>query len=80
VNCQVVICSPQNLKVFLGSSVYEDLERGFDDDEEKFLEDIDRLNDMLKKSFEELWTDIPMKRHQAILGYVLSWICFQQKI
>jgi len=68
VNCQVVICSPQNLKVFLGSSVYEDLERGFDDDEEKFLEDIDRLNDMLKKSFEELWTDIPYEAPPGYLG------------
>jgi hypothetical protein len=32
VNCQVVICSPQNLRDFLGSSVYEDLERCFDED------------------------------------------------
>jgi len=36
VNCQVVICSPENLEHFLRSSVYKDLERGFD---------------MMKKSF-----------------------------
>jgi len=60
VNCQVVICSPQNLRDFLGSSVYEDLERCFDEDE-KFLEDNDRLKDLLKRSFEGLWTSIPYK-------------------
>jgi len=45
VNCQVAICNPQNLRDFLGSSVYEDLERCFDEDE-KFLEDNDRLKDL----------------------------------
>ncbi|KAK4527851.1 hypothetical protein GAYE_SCF46G5784 [Galdieria yellowstonensis] len=67
VNCQVVICSPQNLRDCFGSSVYEDLERGFDE-AEKFLEDIDRLNDLLKRSFEGLWTDIPYEAPPGYLG------------
>jgi len=67
VNCQVVICSPQNLKDFLGSSVYENLERGFNDDGEKF-EDFDPLKDMLERSFQGLWTDIPYEEPPGYLG------------
>ncbi|KAK4527450.1 hypothetical protein GAYE_SCF40G5372 [Galdieria yellowstonensis] len=44
VNCQVVICSPQNLNDCFG------------------------LNDMLKKSFEELWTDMPYEAPPGYLG------------
>jgi hypothetical protein len=65
--CQVVIYSPQNLNYFLDSSVYEDIERGFDEDE-RFLEDIDRLKDLLKKPFEGLWTGIPYEAPPGYLG------------
>lgn len=51
-NCQVVICSPHYLKDFLGSSVYEDTEQGFDEDE-KFLEDIGFVEEVFSRIMDQ---------------------------
>ncbi|KAK4527019.1 hypothetical protein GAYE_SCF31G4940 [Galdieria yellowstonensis] len=59
-NCQLVVCSVDNLKDFLGQQVYEQLQKVYSDTESVLMK-LDPLAKLLGRNLERLWrSDVPM--------------------
>ncbi|KAK4523577.1 hypothetical protein GAYE_PCTG70G1473 [Galdieria yellowstonensis] len=59
-NCQLVVCSVDNLKDFLGQQVYEQLQKVYSDTESVLMK-LDPLAKLLGRNLERLWrSDVPV--------------------
>ncbi|KAK4528250.1 hypothetical protein GAYE_SCF54G6186 [Galdieria yellowstonensis] len=59
-NCQLVVCSVDNLKDFLGQQVYEQLQKVYSDSESVLMK-LDPLAKLLGRNLERLWrSDVPV--------------------
>ncbi|KAK4528811.1 hypothetical protein GAYE_SCF65G6758 [Galdieria yellowstonensis] len=59
-NCQLVVCSVDNLKDFLGQQVYEQLLKVYSDNESVLMK-LDPLAKLLGRNLERLWrSDVPV--------------------
>ncbi|KAK4528326.1 hypothetical protein GAYE_SCF55G6266 [Galdieria yellowstonensis] len=59
-NCQLVVCSVDNLKDFLGQQVYEQLQKVYSDNESVLMK-LDPLAKLLGRNLERLWrSDVPV--------------------
>ncbi|KAK4525694.1 hypothetical protein GAYE_SCF15G3603 [Galdieria yellowstonensis] len=69
-NCQLVVCSVDNLKDFLGQQVYEQLQKVYSDTESVLMK-LDPLAKLLGRNLERLWrSDVPMEPEPSQMDIV----------